>query len=264
MARHATAIIALAAFFLTACTEVRDVELTFRPYLGEQPLDCGQPVNGMAMTDLRFFVYDVELQLEDGGTQVLRLHEDGVWQSQGLALVDLEDGSGSCRNGSAQVNSVVRGTSHGRAGVRGVSFRVGVPETLNHADPVRAAAPLNLTIMHWHWRSGYKFMRAGIESDEDEAWLHLGSSGCRGTIGRLEGCDTGNRVTVEIAGFDPQTQHIAVDLEALFAATDLSDGIAWNCQSGVTESHCDRVFASLGIEPADSSSAKVFRAAGSP
>ncbi len=46
--------------------------------------------------------------------------------------------------------------------MKGLEFKIGVPETLNHIDPLTAVSPLNYTDMHWHWASGYKFFRAGL------------------------------------------------------------------------------------------------------
>ncbi|MDZ7643630.1 MAG: MbnP family protein [Woeseiaceae bacterium] len=62
---------------------------------------------------------------------------------------------------------------------RTLRLTLGVPADLNHGDPLHAPAPLTQTPMHWHWRSGYKFLRAGVTRGADGYWLHLGSTRCR-------------------------------------------------------------------------------------
>ena len=127
----------------------------------------------------------------------MHLIADGVWQSSDIALLDLENGQGSCANGSEAINASIRVRAP-EGDYAGLSFRLGVPERLNHADPLLAHTPLNVTPMHWHWRSGYKFLRAGIRTADDGFWIHLGSSRCAGTIGNLQGCAASNRADIEL------------------------------------------------------------------
>ncbi len=133
---------------------------------------------------------------------------------------------------------------------RGIRFVVGVPFELNHANPMTADAPLDDAAMHWHWRSGYKFLRAGIDHVDDGFWIHLGSAGCEGTVQNISSCRFPNRVTVQIDDFEPGRHRIAVDLKALTADTDLADGAATDCSSSPAEASCVAPFLSLGIDHA--------------
>jgi uncharacterized repeat protein (TIGR04052 family) len=201
------------------------------------------------LTDLRFYVYDLHLIDADGQPHALELIADDTWQRDGLALLDLEDGSGSCLNGTAASNAVIAGTvADGE--YRGLGFTLGVPFELNHGDPLRAAAPLGDADMHWHWRGGYKFLRAGVRSADDRFWLHLGSTGCEGTIRNITGCSSPNRVSVTIADFEPGRDAVRVDLSALVAGDVLADGEGSDCSSGPAETSCVAPFRALGLDHA--------------
>lgn len=183
---------------------------------------------------------------------------DGQWHQDGLVLIDLETGEDSCVNGSHAMNTTVTGVTTD-ADFVGLRFTLGVPFELNHANPLTARAPLDDGAMHWHWRSGYKFLRAGIATDTDGFWLHLGSTGCEGTVQNISGCRYPNRVDVELPDFSPESHQIEVDLSALFLNVDLSDDMPGDCSSGPAEIACAEPFAALGIEPG-AESQRVFRA----
>ena len=101
--------------------------------------------------------------------------------------------------------------------------------------------------MHWHWRAGYKFMRAGIRNRNDSVWLHLGSTGCEGTVQNISGCAAPNRVTVELSDYSSDGDKIAIDLSALFGNANLHDGIPGDCSSGPSERACAEPFSALGL-----------------
>ena len=234
--------------WLAACGETtRTVAIPFAVEYGSVPLGCDEQTSGLALTDLRFYVHDLQLVRDGGGTVPLVLEVDPVWQQENLALVDLENGAGSCLNGTTIIHTIVRGQA--RVGdYSGLRFTLGVPFDSNHADPLLATPPLDDSAMHWSWRGGYKFLRAGIESPNDGFWIHLGSTGCKGTIRNITGCDNPNRVIVELPGFVPDESVVTLDLEQLLAGTDLTDGVATDCSSGPGEAHCSAAFAAFGIE----------------
>jgi len=135
-----------------------------------------------------------------------------------------------------------------RAGeYRGLRFTVGVPFSLNHANPMTAGPPLDDPAMHWHWRSGYKFLRAGIRTENDGFWIHVGSTGCEGTVGHVTGCRSPNRIQIELPEFAPGGSAVAIDLAALVAGIDLDDEVPGDCSSGPAESSCTAPFGALGI-----------------
>lgn len=69
-----------------------------------------------------------------------------------------------------------------------LSFNIGVPQTLNHADPSLSAStsflnPINSGSLHWGWNPGYKFVviegkadtiADGIDNFDHSFFFHLG------------------------------------------------------------------------------------------
>ena len=213
------------------------------------------------MTDLRFFVSDIVLQDSAGNEHALTL-QDNSWQQSNVALIDLESGNNNCDNGSSAVNDSIVGVVDAAEFVA-IRFVVGVPFEQNHANPLLAKAPLDNSPMHWHWRSGYKFIRAGIRHESDGFWLHLGSTACEGKVQAISACANPNRVEVHIEDFSPATDTINVDLAALFAGVNLGDGTVDSCSSSPAEETCRAPFAALGLAFGDTgaSGQTVFRAA---
>ena len=244
--------------FSAACEAPRQpVEISFvLDYEGAE-IGCDNAKSTTVLTDMRVYIHALELIDQAGQRLAVELLPDALWQNDAVALLDFEDGSASCVNGSEQTNRTIRGqyiTSD--SDLAGLSFRVGVPATINHHDPTIAEAPLTYTSMHWHWASGYKFLSAGVATENDAYWLHLGSSRCAGTIGNIEGCKSSNRPSVLLQNFDPERDVVSIDLGRLFAGIDLIDGVATDCSSGPIEKTCDAPFDALGIDTSDGSTAR--------
>jgi uncharacterized repeat protein (TIGR04052 family) len=244
-----------------ACTSKRlPIEIEFSASWGGRALTCEG--TGVNLTDLRLYVSDILLVDSAGEEYPLQLTADGRWQQGSTALLDFENGEGSCINGTAATNTSLVGTA-AISQFDGLRFIVGVPFESNHANPLLAEAPLDDAAMHWHWRSGYKFMRAGVAAPSDSFWIHLGSTGCEGTVQNISGCRSPNRVTVELSEFNSDTGQVVIDLGQLFAAIDLEDGVASDCSSGPAESACAAPFDALGLDFAErtntSPESSVFR-----
>lgn len=237
-----TALIA-ALLLLSACNPApTSIAVEFRAYFGETPIACGELGDNPVLSDLRFYVTDLE--------------------SRTVQLVDLENGTSACENGTRDTHSTIS-LSVADDLAAAIRFEIGVPFELNHADPLQAAAPLNISAMHWHWRSGYKFLSAGVRTLDDGFWIHVGSTGCEGTVQNIRGCSSPNRITVQLPGFDTETSVVAVDLKALLATADLTDGVASDCSSGPSEASCSAPFKALGLDHADTLTTgdqRVFRA----
>lgn len=244
---HRLVLLILLFLALSACSR-RPIEVVipFEAVHGDEVIRCDSPDSGPNLTDLRFYVASVRAMRDDGVTVDLLLHPDDQWQQAGLALLDFEDGTGACSNGSPDTNTVLRGTLPAGE-YRGLQFTMGVPFDLNHGDPLLAAAPLDDTAMHWHWRAGYKFMRAGIRTADDGFWVHLGSTGCEGSVRHITGCRFPNRVDVLLPEFLPGQDSVVVDLAALLEETDLLDAEATDCSSGPAERSCEAPFRALGL-----------------
>jgi uncharacterized repeat protein (TIGR04052 family) len=224
-----------------------EIDIPFSVLYNGKPISCDTPADSASMTDLRFYIHDLRLLGPGSQENPIALRPDDLWQTEAVALLDFENGKGACINGSERTNTTIRGR-HNAAEVRGLSFRIGVPEHLNHENALTAKAPLNFTDMHWHWASGYKFLRAGIETQDDGFWIHLGSSQCEGTIGDIKGCRASNRPDVILTEFSPGTDRVVIDLAGLFAEIDLGDGAQSDCSSGPTEMTCVAPFGALGLD----------------
>jgi uncharacterized repeat protein (TIGR04052 family) len=209
------------------------------------PIDCGS--TSPALTDLRFFVSNLQLIDSSGEARDIRFATEMPWQNDAVALVDLEDGTGACLRGTRDIASEIIAVAPQRD-YRGLRFTVGVPFRLNHLDPLTAKPPLDDSDMHWPSRSGYKFLRAGVRTENDGFWIHTGSAGCEGTIGHIMNCRFSNRVVVELADFIPGQSGVSFDLAALLAGTDLNNKLASDCSHGPPESSCIAPFAALGID----------------
>jgi hypothetical protein len=166
-----TLLITAAALALAACSTVPNapktaqVSLNFAAQINGQPFACGQRYDGVGTTrssitpsDFRMYVSEVKLLRQDGSAVPVQLAQDGIWQHQNVALIDFENGTGPCRNGTTATNTAVRGQVPAGNYV-GVELTVGVPFAQNHQDPTVAPAPLNSTAMFWNWQGGYKFIK---------------------------------------------------------------------------------------------------------
>ena len=248
--------ILLAALLAAGCQPAKQpIELKFALFWDGAPMNCASEHAGIRLADLRFYVYDIGFTREDGSRHALDIAADDAWQGQGVALLDFEDGTEACLNGSGAMRSFVAGLVDPVHGGN-LAFTVGVPEALNHENPMLAAAPLGYTDMHWHWASGYKFLRAAIETGDDGFFVHLGSARCEGTIGDIKGCAQSNRPAVNIADFDPTVNVVAIHLDRLFASVDLGDQQRGECMSGPADGNCDGVFEALGLDRQTGGAAK--------
>src|SRR5689334_1928446 len=85
--------------------------VTFTPLVAGAPFSCSQTYDNVGTTkstiapqDLRMYVHDVKLVRASGQAVPLQLKPDGKWQSDNVALLDFEDGSGSCMTASPETN----------------------------------------------------------------------------------------------------------------------------------------------------------------
>lgn len=205
------------------------------------------------VTTLALFVHDFRFVDAQGDRHAVVLDGDGVWQTEGVALLDFEDGSGVCRNGTPGMRKTVTGVVPPIPGtVAGIEFSVGVPFALNHEDPAKAVGPLAGTRMHWSWRGGYKFLRLDGRAAGGAGFrVHVGSTGCEGRITDIVSCKRPNVAHVSIAPFDPRTQTVVVDLDRLFdGGPDAAETVATGCMADANESGCAAVFSVLGLGPA--------------
>lgn len=231
------------------------VEIPFVAMVGESPFACGQSYDGLGTTgatvipsDFRVYLHNIRLLDERGREVPILLEQDGIWQDEDLVLLDFEDKTPPCNLGTVQMNTVVRGLVP-RGAYDGIRFNVGVPFRMNHQDVGTARSPLVLTSMFWNWQGGYKFIR--IDDATDLVRVHLGSTGCvTDAPNSVVGCGRPNRGEVFLPQFDPATDTIVADLQALFADADLSvnvPGTPPGCMAGPDDTDCEPLMRSLGV-----------------
>lgn len=248
----------------TGGAESVGVKVQFEARVGAEVFGCdktfsgvGNPPADVTIADYRLYVHDLALHKADGTLVPITLDQDGLWQYQTLALLDFEDASGSCQNGTPETNTAVLGSAPAGE-YDGIAFKVGVPFELNHQDAAVAPSPLNLSALFWNWNGGYKFVRIdSVPVGAAAAFnLHLGSTGCVDDgNGGVSSCARPNRPEVTLTGFDPLTTPIVIDYAAVVAASDLATNAGGppGCMSGVADPECGPVFEKLGIDIADGS-----------
>ncbi len=255
------------------------IEIKFEARVGDLPFACGENYSGLGTDgggatpqDFRFYVHDVRLVDHDGAELAVELVNDGAYQGGGVALLDFEDGSGACTNGTAELHTTLKGLvraqpRHGGeddgAGYAELRFRIGMPEAQNHADLLTLPAPLNDTTMSWGWNAGHIFFAAwGMFGGATSfpAGVHVGSTDCMGdaTLGKVVSCGKPNRPEINLANFDPATHTVVVDWGALFAdivvaepsaACEVVDGeTRCGCHSFGPGPLCSPLFQTLGLD----------------
>ena len=165
----------------------REVEINFSGWVGQDEFVCGESYDEVGAsqttitpTDFRLYVSEVALIDRDGNAVPVELEQDGQWQYENVALLDFEDGTESCDNGTPQTNTTIVGTVP-EGDYESLQFTLGVPKKLNHEDAAIAPSPLNLTSMWWNWQGGYKFLRTDLETDSAIANVASTSSSQQGS-----------------------------------------------------------------------------------
>jgi uncharacterized repeat protein (TIGR04052 family) len=231
-----------------------DITLNFAAVVGEQPLDCTSTYPAalagftFALSDLRLFVSEISLLDDDGNLYPLALDNGTEWQNDGVALLDFENGVGSCSNATAATNTTITGSA-APGDFTGIVFTVGVPEALNHVNPVEQTGPLANTALHWSWMMGYKhFQLEGSLNESGLVLLHLGSKDCVGNPPSDFVCSISNRPRVEITGANPASTDIVLDLAALLAGSIPVDNEVF-CMAEQSDT-CSGLLGNLGVDMA--------------
>lgn len=246
----------------TTTPKTQSVTLDFKSTINGVAASCQTTYNNVGsaapnrvqIRDFRWYIHNVEL-IDSAGTAVPLTLDNSIWQANGVALLDFEDGTNLCANGNTPVNTTVTGTIP-KGDYAGIRFTVGVPESLNHLDSASAGSPLNVKSLHWNWLNGYKFMRTDLTvvGAAPVGWnFHLGSTNCNNvTSGNVTAkkCDNSNRPTIELSPFDINTNAIQFDLGTLVSDNNLStdQGGAPGCMSKGTDPECNATFAKLGLD----------------
>lgn len=235
--------------------------IRFDARAGDVPARCGDLLPGFgpegdraaSLADLRFYVHAIELRDPDGDFVPATIVDEAPWQADGVALLDFEDASADCSNGTAPTRDHV--AVHVPEGeYDAIRFTLGVPFELNHRDVTTSPSPLNLTRLYWTWRGGYIFFRVDLESEDGRDFhVHLGSTGCVSEAPTLppdEACARPNRPTFTLEGFDADASVVVLDLTALLSGVDLdfnTEGTGLGCQAAPTDPECVVPMTALGL-----------------
>ncbi|MDX2091207.1 MAG: metallo-mystery pair system four-Cys motif protein [Kofleriaceae bacterium] len=227
-----------------ADTSPKNITLRFVPKVGDAAFACGQSYANMGAEnttitprDFRFYVHDVKL-IDAAGEHVPVTLATNDWQYQGVALLDFENFTGGCQDGTPETNMELTGTVPNGM-YTGISFSIGIPAALNHKDLTTLPAPLNVTGLWWGWSYGHIFLAAVTHTEitdpqpgTNDHYFHLGSVGCTGDpeTGETVTCTKPNRPLIEVTGFDPLTKPVIADWGALLSKSNLATEIG--CHSG--------------------------------
>ncbi len=258
-----------------AAPGMQPVTVRFAAQIGSQAFTCGQSYSGVGTmrstitpSDFRFYVSEVALIDEAGRSVPVALTQDGIWQFENIALLDFENGTGPCRNGTTPMNTEVRGEVPAGRYV-GLRFTLGVPFARNHGDPTVARSPLNLTAMFWNWQGGYKFLKFDTASSGQPNTtatpdprgggnasgfsVHLGSTMCASpsrTEAPASQCAHPNRVAVAFDRFDVARQTVVTDIGAVLAGANVdvnAPKTSPGCMSFPNDPDCPPVMGALGL-----------------
>lgn len=262
---------------LVGCGEAeggpQSLTVEFDLRFGATSVACGDVLEGVGVTasnaellDARLYLHDLRALLEDGTDVPLKL-EESDWQRDGVVLLDFADDTGLCETGSPEVNRQIQGSVPEGSRVEGLAFQIGLPDEQNHLDAARAPLPLSAPGMAWSWVGGFKYARIDIRSDGNEGWfIHMGATSCEGTPATGISCAFGNRPMIEVRGLDRTRPRIAIDLEELYAGSDVDASIDYvtdfiaGCMAFAGDPECPPIFEALGLEfeSNDRSTQRVF------
>lgn len=262
-----------------SAAQTQNVTIKFAPKVGNSPFSCatnyklGKSATPVTLSDFRFYVSNVALIDASGKTVPLNLTQDNKWQYQNVALIDFEDKTGACTNGTTEVRDKVVGTVP-KGNYKGLQFTLGVPSNLNHEDSTLAPSPLNLTSLWWNWRFGYKFARIDFRNQvtaqnpqsqqkhKDSHGnagkfqgfpIHLGSTGCQAETSSQKPqteCSNPNRPTITFTNFNSAKNIVIADIGKLVKDTNLTHNqtdTPTGCMSSPDDNDCRSVMANFGI-----------------
>ena len=242
-----------------ARNKFQSVKINFKAVVGDKPFDCRESYDGigttnskMTVTDFRFYVQNVRLVDKKGREILVKLANDGKFQTDSVALIDFENGTGNCTTGTQELNTVINGeVSKGE--YTALKFQIGVPENLNHLDPTLQPSPLNISKLMWGWQMGYKFAVIEIKTTgrPNGYVVHLGSTECQtDAASGTTSCGKNNRPEFVFDKFNLTKDIVTVDLKALFAGSNVDinqEKTASGCMSFESDSDCSTIFRNLGL-----------------
>lgn len=242
------------ALLAAALTSPQRVSLDFEALANGQVLRTGSNITADSRTvqfrDFRFYVSEVKLVRADGSTADVTLDTDGVWQSNGVALIDLET------TATTDTNTKVVGTAPAGA-YSGIQYTIGVPEALNHLDRTTQTAPLNIAAMYWAWQSGYKHAKIEFSlnpNDVTPVWtnMHMGSTNGCSALPNPGNCAEKFRANINLMGnLNLANQKISMSVDQLI--TGHNPGAAATCMPKQAGAPCTPLLRAFGLNESNGS-----------
>ena len=258
------------------------VEIPFRAAVGDEDFDCnktytlGTDSTQVQPKDFRYFVSDIKFVRADGTKEILKLEQDGKWQTGNVALLDFATTDLNCAKSSspdASTRKVVRGVIK-KGEYTGMEFALGLDDKTNHLDSATAEPPLNNPGMWWSWKGGYKELRLELTilsngSAKDKDYLiHHGATSCSGSSPETYTCTHENNALITLAG-NPLQSGVKFDIAKYFEgekvqeeltqnlATTKQMGVvsspsSWGCMAFGGDGDCEYLFSNLGLTFKDS------------
>lgn len=270
------------AVVLSACGSDDDttnltstITIPFAAKAGSTTVACGANLTNLGTTkdsasvaDFAFYVHDIQLKTKTGTWLSVKLDDNSFQDPEyGVALLDFQDKTDSCKGAAKTTHAAVTATLNGAKveDIVGAKFTVGIPSAANHHNASTARAPYNRAGLAWSWQSGHKFMRLDVAPSkkildstgiaQSTYFFHLGSTGCTGdaTTGQVVSCTAPNRPAVTFnSNFKIThltTSTIVLDYAKLVEGTNLNLDASSpiGCMSGVTDPECGLLFNNLGL-----------------
>lgn len=301
--------------------------LNFAAEAGQMEVSCLDTYPGygedadtaLMFGDIRFFVSDLTFYDAQGDRIPVTLDATPFqYQDENgeVSLVDILGTTGGvCEEvaeATARTNSRITGTIESGRVVDRVEFDVGVPPAMMQAmvaaGPVEDA-PSPLSELNWSWAGGYRYLAVNFAAmnpvhtaQVPNSAFHVGSTDCGGNLaaGKLalsdrDTCGFPNIARVALDAFNPDTDTVTLDMDALFSGIQNPDLVkdVWEqhggdetvcvdarrnggwcvvgqsfglqCHSGQAQTACGSLFPSLGLTlatgAADASQNSAFRKA---
>jgi uncharacterized repeat protein (TIGR04052 family) len=235
-------------------------KLEFAPLVDGAAFSCTSTYHNIGTTastvqpqDFKMYVHAVSLVSASGTMTPLTLVQDGVWQRDDIALLDFEDGTGTCATASPATNFAVSGTAPS-GNYTGVTFTVGLASDQDHLSAATAEAPLNQPDLWWSWLGGYRYFKVDLQTTGNANYFfHLGAEDCTGASMTTIDCKYPNLATVTLTNFKPGTSKIAVDIGKLLANSNVDEQpdqmttFTPGCMSDPGDTQCPAPFAKMGL-----------------
>jgi uncharacterized repeat protein (TIGR04052 family) len=262
----------LPASAYAAAPAPRPVQIRFAARVNGAPFACTRTYSDVGLThatyapqDFRMYISDVTL-VRAGGEQVpVTLVEDGTWQRSNVALIDFEDGRGTCQNGTSETHTTLEGRVPSYTDFVGLHFSLSVPFALDHQDASAAEPPFDQAGLFWGWQAGYKFLTLDGRVDGQYGHsVHVASTGCQmPQPGHVTQCRAPNEAHVVLPKFDAAKNVVIADIGRLLAQAHLTPSPRPAGPPGAVRSHMALPNGCMS-EPYNSNCAPVFEALGLP